>query len=899
MPLVCTQCDQLIRGKRTFIQISRRVYARPYIRTIEQTPHGIYPSLWVESDRQEHEKENSCDGIYCSICDSTVDETFIQDEEWNLVSDNRVETWKPNEFPADIIVDQLKELAKRTGAGIYHRREEARTAVYGELNTPLLGPIEKQLQGRLGISQLYSHQAEAINAIRDGSNVVTVTSTASGKTLIYMIPALEEILKNENATVLYLSPLKALMHDQLLSLSKWSDTDVDQPGIDGFCYVKIGGRKFGAGILESGEANALKELTYQNARYWMTSVYFLHPLLQWATATTTTSVYIHRFFKNLKYIVLDELHSYTGVLGSKVAMLLRRIRILCRTLGNTELQFIACSASIGNPLELAADLTGMKGLRGFKLIDNDGSPSSRKDYLLWNPGLLDNQRESRNRRAPVTEVIEIYRSLATHNSFLPRSIIFYGFRRGAIHMSFDLNTTLKSRFFELNKLPTSLGSSNLFASFHGKLTGEKKTELMNQLKNGDVVGVVSTQALEMGIDIGALSLCIMIGYAGSKAAFLQQAGRVGRNGPGVVVQIFQEEPLEQYYATHPNEFFERDPEHVAIDYANSRIVEEHLRYAAYEQRGELSLPQNYFKASVLRKIREESPEWRQDGEVWKLNSKTVQYAPLLSFGKNYKVVYKQGQREETLLQGLDDRSVIRDYFIDAVFRHDDGRLFRVNRILNSGKIFVVPSRQDYVTRSYVSDTVRVLEKTNTGALSDDIGVLTGRLEIVRRMWGYKKIKINGNDDDSQMYESSMWPVRFSTDALWLELPSISSLSGVKWSQSELEAGLHVAEHVLAAAIPMVIKCSHGDFLSMSSMGFEGFPAIVLYETAGGGAGLMDAIRNRLQHLMRKAYSILTTCSCSEGCPNCTHLSQCERDNAPLNKNAGIWLLRYLLEQLEG
>lgn len=906
MPLICTRCEMSLKGARSFIQISRRAYARPYIRTIEQSPHGgLYPSLWEEASQQHRVLDEVQDGIYCTVCQSTVDEDSITDEERSIVSDNRIETWRPDAFPADTIVDQLKEVANRTGAEIYHRRDESCSALYGNLDAPLLPSVAQRLQRR-GIQRLYCHQTEAINAIRERRNVVTVTSTASGKTLIYMIPAIEELLQSDESTVLYLSPLKALMHDQLLSLGKWSDLDVDQPGIDGFSYVKLGSRQFGAGILEHGEANALKDLTYQKARYWLTSVYFIHPLLQWATAPNRNMAHLQRFFTNLKYVVLDELHSYTGVLGSKVSMLLRRIRMLCRMLGNNELQFIACSASIGNPLELAEDLTGLKGQRGFLLVEKDGSPSSTRDYFLWNPGLLDNQTKSRSRRAPVTDVIEIFRSLATANSYLPRAIVFYGFRRGATQMSFDLNATLKSRLFELNRLTTSSSASHLFASFNGKLTAEKKAELMNQLKNGDVVGVVSTQALEMGIDIGELSLCIMIGYAGSKAAFLQQAGRVGRSGPGVVIQIFQEEPLEQYYSAHPDEFFERDPEHVAIDYANYRIIGEHLNYAANEQGGELNVPQNYFKPSVVRKVMSGSSEWIQDGPVTRLNTEKVDYAPLLSFGKTYRVVYKQGQRMEPLLQGLDDRSVIRDYFINAVFRHDDGRLFKVNRITNNGDIYVSLSHLDYETRSYVSNTVQISEEDGREPVAGSIDVVTGRVEVVRRMWGYKKVRMNSGEQDPQTYESSMWPVRFSTDALWIEFPKVflgTAMEGGDMGETltfgSLDAALHVTEHVVAAAIPMVIKCAYGDFQSMSITSFDGgAPAIVLYEAAGGGAGIVDAIRERLPHVLRKAYSILTTCACEHGCPNCTHLSQCERENTPLNKADGIRMLRYLIEHFE-
>ncbi len=878
MPLICPSCQTSDKSTTYFYQISRQFKATSFRRKVVQATNGIHKKEWI------NKYESQADGLYCSECTNHVIYDLLSKDELELFKDNRIETWNPSEFPIEDVVRNLIKLGGNNGSGVERYSLHERAALYGELKKPLPDIIYSQLRS-MGIKELYSHQADAINEIRDGKNVVIETGTASGKSLIYTLPALEMLLEEEYSTVLYLSPLKALTHDQLKGLDQWNDEVTNDRPLHGFKKIRIGGKEICAGVLEGGEGDSAKELTYENARYWMTNVHYLHLLLQGPYHYPKKGKQCYQFFKNLKYVVIDELHAYNGVLGSKVSMVIRRLRMLCKKFGNTNIQFITCSASIGNPKELSEEITGLKGIKGFSLINHDGSPTSKREILLWNPGLLEVQTQDRTRRAPISEAIEILKNIVDEFNILPKTLMFYGNRRATSTASFDLNRAIRSRYYEKGlgeNLP-----SELFTPFHAQLTAMKKHQLMKRLKQEELVGLVSTSALEMGIDIGELSLCIMVGYGGSKASFLQQAGRVGRKGPGLVIQIFQEDPLEQYYAANPREFIERQAEHVTIDVENPNIVSEHLKYAAYEQNGSMSLPQTFFRVAGVRRMEEFNEIWKVEEPKWKLQSKEkLKYNYLLNSGKVYKVVLKTGHTSETILNGVDERSLLRDYHYGAVFLYED-KTYRVHRINSKTcEIQVVQQRFDYTTRSQVADTINMIEEFKKDDISQNVELGLGKFEITRRLWGFKKNALYGGQINENLHESNMYPVKYTTKGLWIKLSNQMSYL--------TEGSIHVLEHAIASAIPTIVKCSTSDFGLLSSVNMKEFSfssTIVIYETGGGGSGIVDAVQRRFFEIMEIALEILKVCPCNNGCPNCTHISTCERGNEPLDKEVGMALLR--------
>ncbi len=876
MPLVCQDCHASNGKQIIFFQISRKFKNLPFSREIRQSTNGIHLNDWVEFS-----KESLDDGIYCSECHSIVNDIFFSQEERTIFKDSRMETLSFKETPINEFVESIKRLSERNGASIEQYTLPSIPAEFGELEYPLPNEITKKLQQK-GIEKLYSHQAEAINKIRSGKNVVITTGTASGKSLVYTIPALESFVTNEDATALYLSPLKALTRDQLVSLEMFDDSPSTENTTFGYTKLQIGCKKIGVGVLEGGKNDAVKELTYQNARYWLTNVHYLHFILQGAAHFKKNNQAFVRFFKNLKYVILDELHAYNGVLGSKVAMLLRRLRSLCKAFGANP-QFITCSASIGNPKELAEEITGLKGVKGFTMINNDGSPKHQREILLLNPGYLEQKSESRTRRAPISEVIDIFKYICINFKKFPKTIVFYGNRKATETASFELNNAIRSRLSEVSKGEEI--SQEFFTPFHAYLNSYKKQEVMGRIKKGELVGIVSTSALEMGIDIGDLDLCIMVGYAGSKASFLQQAGRVGRKGPGIVIQLFQENPLEQYYAINPKEFMEREAEHVSIDVGNPNIVAEHMQYAAHELNGKITSAHSYFKVSAARKSDNFTNKIIESGKgTWKLNESEIKYNNLLSSSKLYDVISQQGLSREIILEGIDDRTMLRDYHFGAVFLYNQ-KSYKVIRILPSkNEIIVAQVKADYTTRGLINDSIYIIDQTKEINLTDVIGLVIGKLEITRRLWGYKKINLFGGGVSDLIEENNMYPVKYETDGLWIQFKQTNISDGA----------LHVAEHAIASAIPTVVKCSQNDFSFLSSTNlkeFNYFPTIVFYETGGGGAGIMETISDRLINILNKAVAILKSCQCKQGCPNCTHLSTCERNNEVLDKSGGIELIK--------
>ncbi|MHA7136609.1 DEAD/DEAH box helicase [Rossellomorea arthrocnemi] len=853
------------------------------MREIKQATNGLRLTDWERNIEQD-----SKDGIYCRVCDSQVNDLLISKEERELLKDNRMEALSFHDVPLKEVISDIKYVSKREGAKIHQYSLPEKSAVFDDLEYPLPTELSVKLKEK-GIHRLYSHQAQAINKVRNGENVVITTGTASGKSLVYSMPVLESFIQDDSTTALYLSPLKALTRDQMQSLDMFDQRSSQNDTSFGYKSIHLGSKEIGVGILEGGKADSVKELTYQNARYWLTNVHYLHYILQGAVHFKKNGPAIRKFFKNLKYIVIDELHAYNGVLGSKVAMLIRRIRSLCKALG-TSVQFVACSASIGNPKELAEEITGLKGENGFSLIRKDCSPAHQREILLMTPGFLSSQTDNRLRRAPISEAIEVLKYLANKYGKLPKSILFHGNRKSTETASFELNKAIRAIYRDTLKkeeLP-----QEFFSPFHAHINAFKKQDIMNKIKKGELAGIVSTSALEMGIDIGDLDICIMVGYAGSKASFLQQAGRVGRKGPGLVIQIFQEDPLEQYYASNPVEFMERQAEHVSIDVSNPNIVAEHLQYAAHELNGKISAAHRYFKVSAARKstsFLENMSEVKHG--TWQLMNEELIYNPLVTSGRVYTILSQNGHTKDAILEGVDERTVLRDYHYGAVFLYNQ-KTYRVLRISQkNNEVIVVAFKTDYTTRSQIHDSIHIEKEVERKSINESLECGKGTLEVTRRLWGYKKVPLFGGVTSDLIAENNMYPVKYTTEGLWLQIIDIE----------KDDSALHVVEHAITSAIPSVVKCSNSDFSLLSSSNMKEFdytPTIVFYETGGGGAGIIDTISERLHHILNKALSILKTCPCTEGCPNCTHLSHCERSNESLNKLGGIRLLSQVLSGMD-
>lgn len=905
MPLVCSRCGK-DHPFGDFIQVSFRIAPTGHARLLRQRVNGIHVGEWIPYEKAANQSPFPREeGIYCQRDGAPVLFQLILPEEQELIKDKR---FPLSDVDSASLVNDLISIASRLQSEVYVHVQPERAGSFSDIE--MAGWMRQKIRD-MGIEQLYTHQVEAIQAIRAGKNVIICTPTASGKSLAYTIPILETLCNDSDATALYLSPYKALVRDQFGHLIKWSDGEQDTESlvIDGYASLLVQGYEIGIGILEGDRQqqwpkDQSKDLTYSHGRIWLTNVHFLHYILRGVVDFKQKKIGMARFLKHLRYVVVDEMHVYSGIFGSKVAMVLRRLRMLCERLGNRNLQFIACSATIGNPKELAEELTGKKGIQGFVCITGDYVPQKRKTILLWNPGINPDGKK----RAMVSELYEILRSVYQHGRW-PRTIIFAQTRMQAQQLSRDLNQIVRAHL----KGKEETWGQDLFLPYHAHLPYEVRKKTIQRLNEGELLGVVTTNALEAGIDIHLLDLCIMLGYPGSQAAFWQQAGRVGRNREGIVVMLLKDEPLQQYFSRKPEEFFQMPPEAAAINTSNLKLLSEHLRYAAHEQRGECYLPQRYFRSTRIRSLLQQHPDmWQEDGQRWIYKGESPSYQPLIPSQATYTVVKKKGWNKEILLEGVDQWTQIRDYHYDAVFPgYDNQSYYRVRYVdYNNREVIVEPVKTDYYTRGIVRDSIEIRELYNQQVIADPLlKCNVGNILIKRYTFGYQKHFLQAGKKPESVQMNVSHPVSFLTDACWF----IFEAEGREWlkqrvshlmddfqaSDDLLEASLHVVEHAIASAVPVLVKCSSADFHHVSSYSgtlFFGMPGVMFYENHfGGGCGIAEAIVEQWPALLARAMEMVQSCHCLTGCPSCIQLFHCERQNENLFKRGGLVLLEGLLE----
>ena len=418
-----------------------------------------------------------------------------------------------------------------------------REPVFGTVAPPLRPEIQKLLAGR-GITQLYSHQAEAIDAIRQGQHTVIVTGTASGKTLCYNLPVLESFLANPRSRALCVYPTKALAQDQLKTLVRLVEGMESRPVM---------------GTYDGDTAVNHRKKLRDSGNIILTNPDMLHQGILpkhpgWSA-----------FFGNLNYVILDEIHTYRGVFGSNVANVIRRLKRICRHYGGKPV-FIGTSATIHNPLQHAEELLGVP----MRLVDHDGAPRGRKYFVFWNPPYLDQTRTER--KSANSEAAQLMTEL------IRERIPTIAFAKARVV------TELIYRYVQEQLEKHSPGLAKRIRAYRGGYLPEERREIERQLFEGELLGVTSTNALELGIDIGQLEACLVVGYPGTIASTWQQAGRVGRAGEdSLVIFIPHQNPIDQYLINNIRYFFAKNPEAAVIDPGNPHILMGHLRTAAFEE----------------------------------------------------------------------------------------------------------------------------------------------------------------------------------------------------------------------------------------------------------------------------------------------------------------------------
>lgn len=543
---------------------------------------------------------------------------------------------------------------------------------------PMPESIDERIKAALskrGIDELYTHQYSAFQYVQKGESIVTVTPTASGKTLCYNLPVLQSIAQDETNRALYLFPTKALAQDQKSELNEI----IDEMGIDikSFTY-------------DGDTSPAIRQKVRKAGHIVITNPDMLHSAIlphhtKWVS-----------LFENLKYIVIDELHTYRGVFGSHVANVIRRLKRICRFYGSDPV-FICTSATIANPKELGEQLTG----KPMRLVDDNGAPSGRKHFVFYNPPIVN--KPLNIRRSATAEVNELAKE------FLKNKVQTIVFARSRVRVEIIL-----SHIQELVK--KEIGTKSI-RGYRGGYLPKERREIERGLREGDILGVVSTNALELGVDIGQLQVCVMTGYPGSVASAWQQAGRAGRrHGESLIIMVANSTPIDQYIVRHPEYFFNRSPESARINPENLIILVDHLKCAAYELPFRADEEFGAMEVSDILEYLQEEAVLHRNGERyhWASESFPASNISLRSASQENVVIVDQSDIANVRIIGEMDRfSAMTLLHDEAIYLHE-GVQYQVEKLdWDHKKAYVRKVDVEYYTDANLAVQLKVLEIDKT------------------------------------------------------------------------------------------------------------------------------------------------------------------------------------------
>jgi DEAD/DEAH box helicase domain-containing protein len=753
------------------------------------------------------------------------------------------------------------------------RRLEAKAAEYAPFPETLDPRLTRALSRR-GIEQLYTHQAAAVAHALDGRNVVVVTPTASGKTLCYNAPILQRIVEDPAARALYLFPTKALAQDQLAELHQLAELVGAEGAGDIGVFTYDGDTPQDARRAIRTRAHAV----LSNPDMLHSGILPHHP--RWA-----------KLFENLKFVVIDELHSYRGVFGSHLANILRRLHRICRHYGSSP-TFVCSSATIANPRELAERLTGAP----FELVDTSGAPRGEKFFLFVNPPVVNAQLGIR--RSYLSES----RRVATE--FLNRGLQLIVFAQSRLSTEI-LTTYLKETF------PGLPGGPELIRGYRGGYLPLRRREIERGLRSGEVRAVVSTNALELGIDIGALDVAVMAGYPGSIASTWQRAGRAGRrSGRSAAVLVASSAPLDQFVVRHPEYFFGASPEHALVNPDNLHILLDHVKCAAFElpfgehdRFGELNVQE------ILTILSEEGFVHLAEGHwQWTQESYPADAVSLRSVTSDNFVIIDT-TREERVIAETDFTSGPSMLHEKAIYLVE-GALYQVERLdYDNRKAFVREVQCDYYTTAITYTKVTILDTFAGGeAASAEHGAAShGEVHVVSRVVGFKKIKFHTNENVGSG-ELDLPEQQMHTTSYWLTIPS-EVMANLPFALDDRRDGVLGLAHAMHHIAPLLLMCDARDIgLSVDGLAIEGAsrlggasrggkvdalsasPTVFLYDNYPGGIGFSEPLFTMHEALLAQTQALIDECPCESGCPSCVGP---EGANGPHAKAVASHLLRSL------
>jgi DEAD/DEAH box helicase domain-containing protein len=792
----------------------------------------------------------------------------------------------------------LSELRRRrdyAGQLVHVQTIPARPPRYGELHFKLSQPVSRALAAA-GAERLYTHQAEAINAAFAGHNVVVATSTASGKTLCFNAPVLEALARDPLARALYLYPTKALAQDQL---GKWQG--LIRGAGDGIINPLAATYDGDTPQSARGRIRKTARVLLTNPDMLHTGILPNHPL--WA-----------EFFRHLRFVVIDEAHTYRGVFGSQVACVLRRLRRVCglyragdshwtmdRGAGPSTLHrlpspvFIATSATIANPAEHFELLTGLTAT----VITDDGSPHGPRTFALWNPPFLD--RSHTARRSANHEASELFTTL------VGAGVRTIAFTRARVIAELLLRYAREA----LRRNAATAGLAERIAAYRAGYLPEERRRIERELFGGRLLGVTATTALELGIDVGGLDAALLVGYPGTIASLWQQAGRAGRgDDPALAVLIGLDNPLDQYYMRHPVDLLGRPHENALLDPDNSYILRRHLPCAAHEAplRVAAEDPTTSAEPSGLDDealfgpgfvdamvALEDSGALRFTGERWVYtrNGYPAQDVSLRDAeGDRFAILNEaNGFR---MLEEISSTTAPFRVHPGAVYLHQGDSYLVTEYSAELRHAIVRPASVDYYTQPREVNDVRIVRSTRHRARSGATAYL-GRVRVRGQVIGYRRLQ---QFTEAVLGEEALeMPLtEFETVAVWWDLPPElpRELAG---RGLDFLGGLHAVEHAAIGILPLFAMCDRWDIGGLSTPRHPGTDAaqIFIYDGFPGGVGIAEKGFDLLAELWSATLDVIRGCSCQDGCPSCVQSPKCGSFNNPLDKRAATLILRRLLD----
>ncbi|KAL6830358.1 P-loop containing nucleoside triphosphate hydrolase protein [Trichoderma sp. SZMC 28015] len=794
---------------------------------------------------------------------------------------NRTASTIPDSIPHERqsiseILLQLKESEWYSGQIVPdgHRVFEPQSPKYGGLKFLLSQELVNALYNAKHITQFYTHQAEALNGLHEGKNIVISTSTSSGKSLIYQLPVLHALERDTNSRALYIFPTKALAQDQKRSLK---DILAFMPSLDQVLVETFDG----------DTPMNLRDVIREEARIIFTNPDMLHLTIlpqeqRWRT-----------FLKNLKFVVVDELHYYNGQLGSHVAFIMRRLRRICAAVGNRHVQFISCSATVANPEEHFKLIFGVSNVC---LIDYDGSPSGRKEFLCWNTPFKEPGDPTSGRGNTKFECARLFCAL------LLRGVRIIAFCRVRAQCE-ALTNAIKQELRELGRPECS----NLVMGYRGGYTARDRRKIEAEMFEGKLLGIVATTALELGIDIGTLDCVLTWGFPYTIANLRQQSGRAGRRTKdSLSILVGDSFPTDQHYMNNPDELFSKPNCELRVDLDDILIREGHIQCAAYEMPIRQDEDMQFF-GQDLPQICQERLVKDELGFFHchdRFRPHPAKYVAIRDAEDEHFAVIDITNGRNEVLEELEASRATFTIYDGAIFLHQ-GNTYLIRDFLpdkGMAKVERVNVEWSTMARDFTDidpveiEAIRTIPRSSCHAYY-------GSIKIQQNVFGFFKVDKRGRIIDAVQVDNP--PVIRHSKGMWLDIPR-QVLELLQDRQFNAAASIHAAEHVIMSLLPAFVISLPGDVRTECKVALKEFakketkrkrPArLTFYDAKGGanGSGVSTKAFDHIDHLLERALKRVEECCCQQGCVECVASEICKESNEVISKAGCLVILRSLL-----